>query len=148
MYEKLQQKDKEHLEWLINQSIYRIKTKYIKGAIEHANDRGTLEDLPIDQLMEEVLAECVDNLVYALTLYKIISKNKIVTQANWEKEFDRGMVLSDIPGVTLMNLTQDVINKDSFYELEGDLLTSIPKLKQWIKNNFIYDRPTNQNTEN
>ena len=57
---------KAHLKYVLNESQDRIMTKYIKGALEHQSSLS--EDYTASQLLDEAINEAVDQMVYLLTL--------------------------------------------------------------------------------
>lgn len=58
-----------HLSQIREEIINRVSEKYRKGAEEHQGDLLSMEPL---RLVEEAIDECVDNLVYLLTLRDLL----------------------------------------------------------------------------
>lgn len=61
----LSEEQREHKAFIIDKASRRIDAKYTLGAIQH---QGLLSDKSIDWLIENAIAEAIDQVVYLLTL--------------------------------------------------------------------------------
>lgn len=61
----MRERDEEHLAYVRKQSDVSLEKKFRTGNIEHKAD---LLDMPIEQLLDEALAENSDQRVYLLTI--------------------------------------------------------------------------------
>ncbi len=62
----MNESQKNHLKFILEESGYLIKAKYLKGVKEYNSNLS--EDYTADQLLDEAINEAVDQIVYLLTL--------------------------------------------------------------------------------